>query len=99
MIAKFFSALFKIVIKLVGVLLYPIDQLIATALPNLSDALTGVGQSFQQLCDYIPWAVSYFALKPWVWTLLVGYVTFKLTVPFVVHTVKLAIDWYDKLKP
>lgn len=99
MIAKFFSVLFKLVIALVNVILYPIDALIATALPNVSDALTGVGTAFQELCNYIPFAVSYFALKPWVWSLLVAYMTFKLTIPFAVHAIKLALDWYDKLKP
>lgn len=99
MIAKFFSVLFNLVIALVNVILAPIDLVIATALPSVSDALTGVGVAFQELCNYIPWAVSYFALKPWVWSLLVGYITFKLTVPFTVHAVKLAIEWYDKLKP
>ena len=99
MIAKFFSVLFKLVITLVNVILYPIDAIIATALPDVSSALTGVGQSFQELCNYIPWAVSYFALKPWVWSLLVAYMTFKLTVPYLVHAIKLALEWYDKLKP
>lgn len=99
MINKLLMGIFKIIISLVSLLLTPIDNLIAQFLPGISDALDMIANLVQQLCNVIPWVMSWLGVSSIVVTLLVSYLTFKMTVPLTVHTVKLAIKWYDKLKP
>lgn len=90
---------FKIIISLVSLLLTPIDNLIAQFLPGLDDAFTMIGNLVQQLCNVVPWVMSWMGVSSVVVSLLVSYLTFKMSVPIVVHTIKLALKWYDKLKP
>lgn len=98
MIAKLFEFLFDLVIKLVQVLLSGIDAIIAQFLPSVSDAITMVGQMFTSILSFIPWVMSWMGLNHTVVALVVAVITFELTVPLLVHTVKIAIKWYDKLK-
>lgn len=90
---------FKIIIKLVSLLLTPIDNLISQFLPGLDDAFTMIGNLVQQISNVVPWVMSWMGVSSLVVSLLVSYLTFKMSVPLVVHTIKLAIKWYDKLKP
>lgn len=99
MINKLLMGIFKIIISLVNLLLTPIDTLISQFLPGLDNAFTMIGNLVQQLCNIIPWVMSWLGVSSVVISLLVSYLTFKMSVPIVVHTVKLAIKWYDKLKP
>jgi hypothetical protein len=99
MINKLLMGVFKIIISLVSLLLTPIDNLIAQFLPGLDDAFTMIGNLVQQLCNVVPWVMSWMGVSSVVVSLLVSYLTFKMSVPIVVHTIKLALKWYDKLKP
>lgn len=99
MINAIIKGIFKLVILLVNVILTPIDALINQFLPSLSDGISKVSAFFQWVSNLIPWGMSWFGLEPAVITLFVSFITFELTVPLLVHTVKLAIKWYDKLKP
>jgi len=99
MIQALLSGIFKLVISLVNLLLAPIDLLIEQFLPSLDTALSSVSAFFNWVGNLLPWGISWFGLETGVITLFVAYVTFELTVPLMVHTVKLAIKWYDKLKP
>lgn len=99
MINKLLMGIFKIIISLVSLLLTPIDNLISQFLPGLDDAFTMIGNLVQQLCNVVPWVMSWLGVSSVVVSLLVSYLTFKMSVPIVVHTVKLALKWYDKLKP
>lgn len=99
MINKLLMGIFKIIISLVSLLLTPIDNLISQFLPGLDDAFTMIGNLVQQLCNVVPWVMSWLGVSSLVVSLLVSYLTFKMSVPIVVHTVKLALKWYDKLKP
>lgn len=99
MISKILTGIFKLVISLVNVLLVPIDNIIASALPELGEAIDFVAQYFSFLANLLPWVMSWIGLSTIVLELFVAYITFKLTVPLLVHTIKLSIKWYDKLKP
>lgn len=99
MINAILEGIFNIIISLVNLLLAPIDALISTALPSLSNGLDMVSGFFTWVSGTIPWAISWFGLSTTVLQLFVAYITFELTVPLAVHTIKLAIKWYDKLKP
>lgn len=99
MINKILMGIISLIITLVNTLLAPIDSLISTALPGLDDAFTLIGNLLSLLTDTIPWVMSWLGLNQIIRGLVVAYFTFILTIPIVVHTIKLAIRWYDKLKP
>lgn len=99
MISKIFTFLFNLVISLVSILLGVVDGIIEQFVPSIADALDMVSALFNNVLNYIPWVMSWMGLNTVVVTLAVAVFTFELTVPLLVHTVKLAIKWYDKLKP
>ena len=99
MIKAIISGIFKLVISLVNLLLLPIDTLIEKFLPSLAGGLDKVSAFFTWVSGLIPWGISWFGFDDVVIALFVAYTTFELTVPVLVHTTKLAITWYNKLKP
>lgn len=99
MIKALLSGIFKLIISLVNLLLLPIDTLISNYLPSLSEALEYITQFFEKIGELIPFAISYFGLNTIVLSIIVAIMTFILTVPLLVNTVKLALAWYNKLKP
>lgn len=98
MIQAILTGVFKLVINLVSLILTPIDLAISSALPGVSNALNMVSSFFTWLTDAVVWVWSWLGFSSIVTSLFVGYLVFKYTVPFAIHTVKLAIQWYDKLK-
>lgn len=99
MIKAIIKGIFKLVISLVSVLLTPIDALISQFLPGLDNALSTISNFFDYIGDFIPFVLSYLGISDIVITAAIDIVTFILTVPLMVHTVKLALAWYNKLKP
>lgn len=99
MINKILMGIFSLIISLVDILLSPIDLLISNAFPVLDVGLSYVTGFYEWLCGLIPWAISWFGLNTDIIGFYVAYVTFELTVPLLVHTVKLCLSWYNKLKP
>lgn len=99
MINALLTGIMSLIIGLVSTLLKPIDLLILQFLPDLSNALTAIGNMLNFVSQYIGFAVSVTGLSNETLSLIVLYYTFKLTVPLLISTVKSAIKWYDKLKP
>ena len=99
MINALLKGIFKLIIGLVTLLLKPIDIAIATVLPGLSGAFSGVANYLNIIGSGIGWAVSVTGLSSSALSLLVAFFTFKLTLPVSFWLIKLAIKWYDKLKP
>lgn len=99
MINKLLMGIIKLIVNLVTVILSPIDALITSALPDLAKALDAVGQFFNLISNVIGWGVSTLGLSNEALSLIVMYFTFKLTSPLLFYMIKLAISWYNKLKP
>lgn len=99
MINKLLMGIMKLIISLVSLLLTPIDNLITSALPDLSNVLNSVS-GFLNICTQsIGWVISLTGLSSNVISLIVLYFGFKLTAPLLFYMIKLALSWYDKLKP
>ena len=99
MINAILKGIMNLIIGLVGVLLSPIDLAIRAALPDLSTAFAAIGSIFSYASSSIGWAISLSGLSSSAISLLILYYTFKLTLPITFATIKLAIKWYDKIKP
>lgn len=99
MINALLTGIFKLIIGLVSIILTPIDALITSALPSLDNALTAVANFFNYIGSSIGWVISLTGLSSETLSLIVLYFTFKLTAPMLFYMIKLAITWYNKLKP
>lgn len=99
MINAILTGIFKLIIGLVSLILSPIDALITNALPGLDSALTAVANFFTYIGSSIGWVISLTGLSSETLSLIVLYFTFKLTAPMLFYMIKLAISWYNKLKP
>lgn len=99
MINALLTGIFKLIIGLVSIILAPIDLLITNALPSLDNALTGVANFFTYIGGSIGWVISLTGLSSDTLSLIVLYFTFKLTAPMLFYMIKLALSWYNKLKP
>lgn len=99
MINAILTGIFKLIIGLVSIILSPIDLLITNALPSLDNALTAVANFFTYIGTSIGWVISLTGLSSETLSLIVLYFTFKLTAPLLFYMIKLALTWYNKLKP
>lgn len=99
MINAMLNGIFKLIIGLVSIILAPIDLLITNALPSLDNALTAVANFFTYIGSSIGWVISLTGLSSETLSLIVLYFTFKLTAPMLFYMIKLALSWYNKLKP
>lgn len=98
MINTILNGFFNIIIGLVNTILSPIDSLIIDKIPALDIAFNAVG-TFLDLCtSSIGWVLSCFGLSSSCLSLIVAYFVFKLTVPILFSTIKLAIRWYNAMK-
>lgn len=98
MIKAIINGIFKLIVGLVNLILAPIDLAISAALPSVSSALSMVSSFFNWIGQFVSWVWSWTGFNSVITSLFIGFLVFKFTVPFTVHTVKLAIQWYDKLK-
>lgn len=99
MINAILKGIMKLIISLVSLLLSPIDIAIQSALPDLQNAINAIGQFFSLALQNIGFAISITGLSSTAISIIILYYTFKLTLPITFAVIKLAIKWYDKLKP
>lgn len=98
MIKAIINGIFTLIMSLVNLLLLPIDLLIEQFLPEVSEILTYIGTFFDLIGDLLPLVISYTGLNQLVLLSIYNISVFVLTVPLMVHAVKLALFWYNKLK-
>lgn len=99
MIGKILSGIIGLIISLVNLILSPIDNLITSALPDLSNALTSVGNFLNICLRSIGWVISLSGLSSACISIIIVYFVFKLTAPMLFYLIKLALSWYNRLKP
>lgn len=99
MINALLKGIMSLIMSLVSLLLSPIDALIQQFLPDLSTAISAIGNMFNYVLSFIGFVVNASGLSSATLSLIALYYTFKLSVPLLVASVKTAIRWYNALKP
>ena len=99
MINKLLLGIIKLIVSLVTLILTPIDNLIQSTLPELSSALTAIGNFLNLIASGLGWAISLTGLSSSAISLIVAYYGFVLTAPMLFYMIKLALSWYNRLKP
>ncbi len=98
MIKALINGLMSLVMSLVTVLTVPIDAIISTALPDLSNALSSFASMLELIADVMGWVISLTGISSTALSLIVTYYVFKLTVPIMFSAIKSALAWYNSLK-
>lgn len=98
MINAIIKGIFNIVLSLVNLILTPINALILTFIPSLSNVFGIINNFFNTAFTYIGWVVDASFIESYTISLAIAYWTFKLTAPLAVNTMKLALKWYNSLK-
>jgi len=98
-ISGIFNVILALVLKIVALILLPFDYLISSLLPSLSDGLTAIGNFLAILTQGLGWAISLSGIPSFVIALVATAYIFRLTIPFNLWMVKLALNWYRALKP
>lgn len=93
------TAVFNIIIFIVKIVLLPVDYMIATFAPDLSDSFVAIANLLDLIFSYIGWAMSASGIPLPVIGLVGAYWIFKLTLPVNVWIIKLCVKWYRALKP
>lgn len=99
MIGKLLNGIISLIVGLISLILSPIDLAIQQFLPGLDSALTSVNNLFTLISSSLSWGISTTGLSSDALSLIVLYYTFKLTVPMLFYMIKLALSWYNRLKP
>ena len=99
MINAILKGIISLIIGLVSLILTPIDNLIQSALPELSNAFTAIGNFLNLISSGIGWVISLTGLSSEAISLIVAYFVFALTAPMLFYMIKLALSWYNRLKP
>lgn len=98
MINAIIKGIFSLILNLVSLILYPINALVVNYIPGLENAFTIIEQFFLKAFQYVGWAVDASLLTGETISLIIATLTFRLTLPLVVNSVKLALKWYNSLK-
>ena len=93
------KAVLKLVMRLISLLLLPIDTLINQHLPALASALDSVSDFLTWLTTFAKWVLSWLPLGTQFYAFLIAVLVFRFTFPLLVEIVKLAIKWYHYLVP
>lgn len=87
------NVVFSSLISFVNLLLAPIDSLINTYIPDLSNALSGISNFLSIIGQNIAWCVSLTGLSSSAISLIILYYIFILSVKPTVYFFKLIVKW------
>lgn len=94
-----FNVLFKVILGLINIVLFPLNNLIASQLEGVNTALIYLSNYFNVLGDYVSFGLSYLGFYPELISSVCLIVTAIVMIPFVAHSIKLIVKWYNALKP
>lgn len=98
MINGIVDIILNFVVGIVNIILTPIDLLIQNFLPNISNIIGYINGLINVILTYVGWVVDSLCIPQPVIIILTDFLIFKLTFPYAIWFIKLAIKWYNNLK-
>lgn len=98
MIGIIINAVLSLVITLVNLILMPIDLVISKTLPDVSLAISSIGEFFDYVNTVVGYAVDASGLTSISMSFIVSYWVFVIGGTLSVSAVKLGIKWFKSLK-
>lgn len=98
MIGKLIVALLKIISKVIGIMLTPIDALLLALIPDLSTYISSIVYYINLPAQYMGWILELFHVPAAVPVMVVAYWVFKYAVVGVASGIKWTITLYQRFK-
>lgn len=98
MISAILKGIFSIIMKLVNVLLMPINLIISKFLPGIDNVLTNIRAFINLIFQYVGFIMDSLCISSETISFMILVFTFMLTAPLLVSSIKLVINWYNNLK-
>lgn len=93
----FFILLISVSSTLLNIFLFPINILIETFLPDMTDYFEIVDQMFTYASTYIGWGISAIGLDPRIISITLALLTFRLSITLGTYALKIFIRWKKAL--
>jgi len=93
------KGIFSLITGLINVILTPINNLITAGIPELSLVFGTIRNLFTILFQYSGWVLDASLINAETISLFIALFTLKLTIPLTINAIKLAVKWYNALKP
>lgn len=99
MITKLIMAVLNLITKVVNILLLPLDLLVSSLLPDVSESVSHIVYYLNLPSQYMGWIFSLVNVPTLALVLIVAYWVFKYSVTGAVFGVKKVITLYQRFKP
>lgn len=99
MINKLLLGIIKLITSIVSVLLTPINSLVTAIIPDLTKYFNIIENLFEYMFQYVDWFIDALMINSDTISLVIICITARLTIPVAISTTKLAVKWYNQLKP
>lgn len=90
---------FKVVKSMISLVLLPIDTLISSLIPNLSNAIQSLTNFYNWILTFGLWVKSWLPFNDTFYSFFGAVVIFRITLYLGVHMIKLGLRWYRMLMP
>lgn len=91
------NGLISLFIGIVNILLAPINTIINTYVPDMSEFILNLSPYFEMIDDFIPWIKDLFLLPQYCYTLVVAFITFRIIAMIGTNTYKLVLKYWETL--
>lgn len=98
LLPNLFYSFISLILNFIALLLQPIDKIISSLLPDLSNIFTLIGNLLEIIFSQTGWVISFLGLSSTAINLIVTYLIISVTASYSVYFIKLAIKWYNNLK-
>lgn len=94
---EMFNFVIGFLVSILDIILYPINFLVVTYIPELNNALVTITDYFNYANTYMSWIFSAFAVPSFAVTLAASYYFFTWTIQFSAYSFKLLLKWKKAL--
>lgn len=98
-LAGMLQILIAVVNQIVAVVMAPISLIISTLLPGVDGLFSSVSTWLTYATTYVGWVIDALGIPSIVISVVVAFYTFRLLSSFSVWGIKIAIKWWEALKP
>lgn len=92
------NGLIGLFISIFNIILAPLNLIINTYVPDLTELVNNLGDYFNLINDdFIPWIKDLFMLPQWTYTLIVAFITFRVIAMIGTNAYKLILKYWETL--
>lgn len=97
MIRVIIIGVLRLLSLIINVILYPINLLLQTAVPNIDNAFAKINEFFNTISSYAVFGLSYLGIQSSYIQIMTILFIAIITIPLLVHALKLIAAWWETL--